>query len=51
MSIVSCQTKSPKVVETKASAKGCGDAFIAEHNDLYAENIRLKAALKICQQK
>jgi hypothetical protein len=51
ISIVSCTTPSPKTVETKATAKGCSDAFITEHNDLFAENIRLKAALKICQGK
>lgn len=51
MSIVSCQTVSPKTVETKASSKGCGDAFIAEHDDLYAQIIKLKAQLKLCESK
>ncbi len=41
----------PKTVEVPASSVGCGDAFILEHSDLYAENIRLKAALKLCQEK
>jgi hypothetical protein len=48
---VSCKTTSPKIVETTATAKGCGDAFILEHDDLFAQNLKLKAALKMCQEK
>ena len=48
---MSCQTQSVKTKEVKATAKGCGDAFIAEHDNLFAENIRLKDALKQCQGK
>ena len=51
MSIVSCQTPSVKSIEVKATSKDCGAAFIAEHDDLFAENIRLKEALKLCQGK
>lgn len=50
--IVSCQKKSDlKVVESPITVKGCGDAFVAEHDDLFAENIRLKQALKICREQ
>ncbi len=49
---MSCQSQQAvKTVEVPVSVKGCSDALIAEHDDLFAENIRLKAALKICQGK
>jgi len=49
-SIVSCRSvPASKPQEVKASAKGCGQPFVKEHDDLFAENIRLKAALKFCK--
>lgn len=51
LSIASCQKPlPPSTVEVPATVKGCGDAIIQEHSDIMAENIRLKAALKFCQQ-
>lgn len=46
-----CQSPKPVVVQVPITSKGCPAAFVSEHNDLFAENIRLKAALKICQEK
>ena len=43
--------KPPVVVHMPVTSKGCTAAFVSEHNDLFAENIRLKAALKLCQEK
>jgi hypothetical protein len=52
LSIASCQSQPvPKTVERKATVQGCTDAIIAEHDDLFAENIRLKQALQVCQEK
>lgn len=51
-SIVSCQSQlPPKTVEVKTTVKGCTRALIEEHDNLFAENIRLKEALKICRSK
>ena len=47
----SCRSASPpKTVEVTATSAGAGDAFVLEHSDLFAENIRLKAALKLCRE-
>ena len=52
LSFASChKTQVPKTVETKATSKGCSPAFVSEHESLFQENIRLKAALKACQAK
>ena len=49
---VSCQPRvSPITVESPVTAKGCTRAFLEEHESLFAENIRLKAALKQCHAK
>ena len=40
-----------KTVEVPVSSKGCGKALLREQNDLFAQNIRLKHQLKICNQK
>lgn len=51
-SIVSCQSVPVhNTKEVKASVKGCSRAFVKEHSDLFAENLRLKQALEICQAK
>lgn len=51
-SIVSCRSQpAPKTVERPATIKGCTDTLIAEHDDLFRENIRLKQALQECQTK
>ena len=45
--IVSCHPPpAPSTVEVPASSKGCQRAFVEEHDSLFQENIRLKAALK-----
>jgi hypothetical protein len=46
-----CSSPKPIVVHTPITSKGCPPAFVSEHNDLFAENIRLKQALQICQEK
>jgi hypothetical protein len=47
---VSCQSAPvPKTIERTITSAGCADSFIAEHDDLFAENIRLKQALQVCQ--
>ena len=48
----SCQPKpDPVTVERAVTAKDCRRALLEEHEALFAENIRLKAALKLCQEK
>jgi hypothetical protein len=50
--IVSCQSApGPKTIERAVTVKGCTDSFIAEHDDLFRETIRLKQALQVCQEK
>ena len=51
LNIASCQPVPVKTVEVQATSKGCSRAFVEEHDSLFAENIRLKAALKACQGK
>ena len=52
LSIVGCSgAPAPKTLEVPITVKGCTDALIAEHDDLFAENIKLKQALKICREK
>jgi hypothetical protein len=52
LSIVSCRSGSVlKSLEVDATSKGASTKFVLEHSDLYAENIRLKQALEICQKK
>ena len=46
--IGSC-AKPPKTVEVTVTSKGCQRAFVEEHDLLFAENIRLKAALRACE--
>lgn len=46
-----CSSPKVEVREVTVSSKGCSDAFVSEHNDLFAENLRLKQALKLCQEK
>jgi hypothetical protein len=41
----------PNTVEVPVTIRGCSDALIQEHADLFNENIRLRAALKLCQEK
>lgn len=48
--LASCKSK-PPVVHVPITSKGCSAAFVSEHNDLFAENIRLKKALELCQRK
>ena len=49
-SIVSCRAApAPKTVEITTTVKGCTDALVMEHAELFQENIKLKQALKICQ--
>ena len=50
--IVSCRSQpAPKTVERTATVKGCTDAIVAEHDDLFRENIRLKQKLQELQKK
>lgn len=50
--VSACHTKPvPKAVEVKATSKGCSRAFVEEHHNLLAENIRLKEALRNCQAR
>lgn len=50
-SFVSCRSApAPKTHEVKATVKGCTKALVLEHSDLFAENLRLKQALEICQK-
>ena len=51
MLLPGCQSKPPVVVHTSVTSKGCPPAFVSEHNDLFAENIRLKHQLRLCQEK
>ncbi len=46
-----CKSHKPVVVHVPITSKGCPAAFVSEHNDLFAENIRLKHALKLAQEK
>jgi hypothetical protein len=41
----------PVTVERAVTSKDCRRALLEEHEALFAENIRLKAALKLCQEK
>ncbi len=50
--IVNCsEVPVPKTIEVPITVKGCTDALIDEHDSLFAENIKLKQALKICREK
>jgi len=47
----SCHAKAePVTVEREITSKDCRRALLEEHESLFAENIRLKAALKGCQE-
>lgn len=46
-SVVACQAKpAVKTTEVTVTAAGCTKAFVAEHDALFGEVIRLKQALK-----
>jgi hypothetical protein len=47
----SCQSApKPATVERAVTSKGCPRAILEEHQSLMAENIRLKASLKLCRE-
>lgn len=48
--VAGCKAK-PQVVHVPITSKGCSAAFVSEHNDLFAENIRLKSELRLLRQK
>ena len=49
---VSCQSAAViKTVESPVTVKGATRPLKEEHEALLAENIRLKTALKLCQEK
>jgi len=48
----SCQPKpDPVTVEREITSRDCRRALLEEHEALFMENIRLKAALKLCTEK
>lgn len=51
LAFVSCQpAPKPTTLEVPASSRGCQRAFVEEHEALMQQVIRLKAALKLCQE-